>query len=106
VHPDWLGSPQHLIGAIVLTAAIVLLAPRAGITSPWLAGALGIGTTMSVEAVFEIVEYPLLYSGESNLSAYYDTVADIANSLAGAVLGAAIAVWIRLRRSGVGRSPG
>jgi hypothetical protein len=106
VHPDWLGSPQHLIGAIALTGAIVLFAPRAGVGNPWLAAALGVGATMTVEAVFEILEYPLLYSGDADPTAYYDTVADIANSLAGALLGAAIAVGIRLRGTRTGRSPG
>jgi len=35
------------------------------------------------EIVLELVEYPLLYAGKFHYSAYYDTLADMANSVVG-----------------------
>jgi uncharacterized membrane protein YjdF len=97
VHPDWLGSPQHVVGGLVLAAAIVVLARRTEIGSGWLAASLAIGITMAAESAIEIVEYPLLYSGHIHASAYYDTIADIASTLVGAAIGAVGALTLRRR---------
>jgi uncharacterized membrane protein YjdF len=99
VHPDWLGSPQHFIAGLALSVAIVWVVGRRG-WPWWVVAALGVGVTMTAEVVVEIIEYPLLYSGDPHLSAYYDTVADLADTLAGAVLGAlAGLVWMRIQQT-------
>jgi hypothetical protein len=61
---------------------------------------------MTAEAVVEIIEYPLLCSGEPHLSAYYDTVADLTDTLAGAVLGALVSLtWLWVREATLKPSP-
>jgi hypothetical protein len=97
MHPDWLGSPQHLVAGALLAAAVVVLAPRLTIQNPWVGAALAVGIVMLGEALVELAEYPLLYSDDPNLSAYFDTLADLASSLAGGVIGAGAALAYRLR---------
>ena len=87
MHPDWLGSPQHVLGGLALSAAVVLLARRRGIDSR-LTAILAIAVTMAVASVLEIGEYPVLYGASADATAYYDTIADVASTLVGAVVGA------------------
>jgi hypothetical protein len=97
MHPDWLGSPQHFVAGALLGAVIVMVAPRFSIRNAWLAAVLAVGLVMVGEALVELVEYPLMYSNDPNLTAYFDTLADIANSLVGGVAGAGGALAYRLR---------
>jgi len=97
--PDWLGSPQHFVGGFFLAVAVAWVARR-WIAEWWLLALLAVGVTATAELLIELVEYPLLYSGEPHVTAYYDTLADLAATLAGAVLGAAVGVASR-RRSAV-----
>jgi hypothetical protein len=97
MHPDWLGSPQHVVAGALLAAAIVVLAPRFSIQNGWIAAALAVGIVMVGEALVELVEYPLLYSDDPNLTAYFDTLADLASSLVGGVIGAGAALAYRRR---------
>lgn len=87
MHPDWLGSPQHFVAGAILAVAIVLACRRLAVGPTWVVAALAIGVTMAAESAVELVEYPLLYSDSFHKSAYYDTLADIAATLAGAVAG-------------------
>jgi hypothetical protein len=66
----------------------------------WLAVALAIGIVSTAEILIELFEYPLLYSDRFDASAYYDTLADMASTLVGAVLGIAVpaAHWWASRR--------
>ena len=57
-----------------------------------------IGITATAELLVELVEYAVLYADESPPGAYYDTVADMAATLVGAVAGAAIGL-VGLRRA-------
>jgi hypothetical protein len=93
--PDWLGSPQHVIGGVCLALALVLAARWLG-TGTWLAVALALGAVSMVELLIEIAEYPLLYSDKFHYSAYYDTVADLASTLVGGLIG--IPVGLALAR--------
>jgi hypothetical protein len=96
--PNWLGSPQHVVGGVALALAVVVTARRLGV-SVWLAVALGIGAASTAEILVELVEYPLLYSDKFHYSAYYDTLADMASTLVGAIVGAGIgALGIRRGR--------
>jgi cell shape-determining protein MreD len=90
VEPDWIGDPKHFVAGAILAAFVVLLSPRFSIQSAWIAAALAVGVTMTAEAIVELVEYPLMYRDDPNLTAYYDTLADLATTLAGAVVGATL----------------
>jgi hypothetical protein len=90
--PNWLGSPQHVIAGFALALAIVIAARLVGVSAP-LAVALAIGVTSTAELLVELVEYPLLYSDKFHYSAYYDTLADMASTLVGGVVGAAIGAY-------------
>jgi hypothetical protein len=56
-----------------------------------------VGVVSTGELVLELIEYPLLYSDKFHYSAYYDTLADMANSVVGALIGMTIAVPITRR---------
>jgi multisubunit Na+/H+ antiporter MnhE subunit len=101
MHPDWLGNPQHFVAGFVVAAALIWAAPRISITNAWLAAVFAVGIVMIAEALVEMVEYPLMYSDDPNLSAYLDTLSDLANSLAGAVVGVAVATAFTRHRSSV-----
>jgi energy-converting hydrogenase Eha subunit B len=100
IGPNWLGSPQHFFGGIAL-ALVIVIGARLLRLRPWVGFLLAVGITSAVEITVELVEYPLLYGDHLHATAYYDTLADMGNSLVGAVLGAAVgvsAVWLRGRR--------
>jgi hypothetical protein len=96
--PNWLGSPQHVVGGAGFALAVVVVARLLRVRAS-VAIAFAIGATSTAEIIVELVEYPLLYSDRFHYSAYYDTLADMASTLFGAVAGAAIAAYaIRLLR--------
>jgi hypothetical protein len=97
MHPDWLGSPQHVVAGALLAAAVMTLAPRFSIQNAWVAAALAVGLVMVGEALVELAEYPLRYSDDPNLTAYFDTLADLASSLVGGVIGVGVSSAYRLR---------
>jgi hypothetical protein len=90
--PNWLGSPQHVVGGVALALALVVAARLRGV-SVWLAVALAIGATSTAEILIELGEYPLLYSDKFHYSAYYDTLSDMASTLVGGIVGAAIGAY-------------
>jgi hypothetical protein len=94
MHPDWLGSPQHFVVALVLAAAVAFAASRRFGVSWWIAGGLGLGAAATAEIAYELVEYPLRYADEVNLTAYHDTLADLASSLAGGLVGGVAGAWL------------
>jgi hypothetical protein len=51
----------------------------------------------TAELLVELIEYPLLYADHFHYGAYYDTLADMANSIVGAIVGAAVAIPLRRR---------
>jgi len=97
MHPDWLGSPQHVVGgiAVAFVAAHLL---RRWIEPRWLIFFCAVSITALAEIAVELVEYPLLYSGEPHITAYYDTLADMAATIAGGLIGAALGL---IRRRGM-----
>jgi hypothetical protein len=91
--PNWLGSPQHFVVGL-FAAVVVYFAARSrwvGVAE-WVAFVLAASLVSTAELVLELIEYPLLYASHFHHSAYYDTPADMANSVIGALLGAAAAV--------------
>jgi hypothetical protein len=94
VHPDWLGNPHHFVVGAALALVVAYVAPRIGVRQWWITVALAVGVTMAAEAVVELLEYPLKYSGDPNVTAYLDTVSDLASSLLGAMVGAAAGVLL------------
>lgn len=102
MHPDWLGNPQHFFAGFLLAAALIWVSPRIAIANAWVAAAFAVGVVMIGEALVELVEYRLKYSGDPHLTAYFDTIADLANSSAGALVGAAVGTLLVRRRSSRG----
>ena len=99
MHPDWTGSPQHFVaGLLVAVALMATFERRQPRMSPLLRAATALLVTMGAEALVELVEYPILYSDRFHSTAYYDTVADIADTVVGAVAGVAIALVVSTRR--------
>ena len=102
--PHWLGSPQHFVVGVIGAVAVYAAGRSRWFRLPeWLAFVLAISLVSTAELVLELIEYPLLYADHFHYSAYYDTLADMANSLVGAVLGAALAVPL-IRRVARGHS--
>ncbi|HEY1538402.1 MAG TPA: hypothetical protein VGF63_03310 [Solirubrobacteraceae bacterium] len=97
--PDWLGSPQHLAAGVALSLAGGIVARRRlGWSRLW-SFAAAVTVTMAAEALLELLEYPLEHAGHVHRTAYYDTVADIGLTLAGALIGGLVAiVVVRFRR--------
>jgi hypothetical protein len=60
--PNWLGSPQHLVGGVGLALVVVVVARLRG--------------------------FELRSRDKFHYSAYYDTLADMGSTLAGAIPGA------------------
>ena len=96
--PDWLGSPQHLVAGAVLSLTVCVIFRRRVARMWWVAAGAAIVVTMAAEALVELLEYPLLYGDGASETAYYDTIADIGATLAGAIVGAAVAVVATRRR--------
>jgi hypothetical protein len=91
--PNWLGSPQHfVVGAITAVAVYAAARSRRIRLSEWVAFVVAVSLVSTAELVLELIEYPLLYANHFHHSAYYDTLADMANSLVGAIVGAVAAV--------------
>jgi len=98
VGPNWLGSPQHVIvGAIAALVVFFVARSRWLVVPEWLAVVLAVSLVCTAELVLELLEYPLLYADHFHHSAYYDTLADMANSIVGAVVGAVVAIPLRRR---------
>lgn len=90
MHPDWLGSPQHVAGGAFAAAIAIIVAARLGVRGRLLLAVLGVGVAMTAETVVELAEYAFRVA---HATAYYDTIADLAATLAGAVLGAGVAAF-------------
>jgi hypothetical protein len=99
VHPDWLGSPQHFAAAAALAVVVAELGRRSVALAAWKVAAVAVVVTMGAEALVEVVEYPLMYADRFHSTAYYDTIADIAASLAGSLVGAGAWLGSRARPS-------
>ncbi len=96
--PNWLGSPQHfVVGAIAAVVAYFVARSRWVSVPEWIAFVLAVSLVCTAELVLELVEYPWLYADHFHYGAYYDTLADMANSIVGAVFGAALAIPLHRR---------
>jgi hypothetical protein len=95
--PDWLGSPQHLVAGALLGAVAALFAQRR-MRPAWLAFAFALGVVALAELLVELAEYPLLYGADAHARAYYDTIADLAATLAGGIIGAGASLALVVRR--------
>jgi hypothetical protein len=97
--PNWLGSPQHLVVGAIFAAAVYWLARRFELPE-WGAFVAAVGVVCTAEIVVELLEYPLLYGSNGSASAYYDTLSDMASSVVGALVGAALAIPLSRRLAG------
>jgi len=90
--------------AIVAGVAGALFATRTD--DPWLAALAGTGTAVSGETIWEIGEYVAMRAGATGMGlTYQDTIADLANSTLGAIVGG-IVTWLRMPRDKAERSRG
>ena len=90
--PNWLGSPQHfVVGALAAMSAFAAARSKWIRLPEWVAFILAVSLVSTAELVLELIEYPLLYADHFPHSAYYDTLADMANSVVGAIAGATAA---------------
>jgi hypothetical protein len=96
--PDWLGNPQHVIAGAVL-AFVVAQMTRPWVRPWWARAAVAIGAAATAEMAVELVEYALLYRDDATVREYYDTLADLASSLFGAVVGSALGLVLAPSRS-------
>ncbi len=90
VGPNWLGSPQHVAAGLIVAFALTLLAVRRH--APWLAAVIAVGATSAAEIGLKFVEYLFLVKSAVDSGAYYDSLVDNTSTLAGALVGAGIAV--------------
>lgn len=90
--------------AIVAGVAGALYATRTD--DPWLAALAGTGTAISGETMWEIAEYVAMKSGAEGMGlTYRDTIADLADSTLGAIVGGVV-TWLRMPREKELRSRG
>ena len=98
--PDWTGNPQHVIAGVVLALATYAVARRRSRAHPVALAVFAVIVTMAAEAMVELLEYPLVFGDAATAKSYYDTIADIGATFAGAVVAAAAAMtWSLLSRS-------
>ena len=95
----------HFINAaIVAGVAGALFATRTD--DPWQAAVAGTGTAIAGESVWEIAEFVAMKAGAEGMGlTYEDTIADIADSTLGAIVGG-IVTWLRMPRDKEARSRG
>ena len=95
----------HLLNAgIVSGVAGALFATQTD--EPWQAALAGTGTAIAAETAWEIAEYVAMRAGADGMDLTYDdTMADLAESAAGAVLGGLI-TWLRMPREPAERKRG
>ena len=90
--------------AIVAGVAGALFATRTD--DPWVAALAGTGTAISGETIWEIAEYVAMRAGANGMGlTYQDTIADLADSTLGAIVGG-IVTWLRMPREKAERSRG
>jgi hypothetical protein len=94
--PNWFGSPQHVVGGAALAFVFVFGAKRLGVPV-WLALTLAIALTSTAELLLERAEY--VAARPRFVTAYYDTLADMASSFVGAALGGVVGASISRARS-------
>lgn len=87
-----------MVGGFGLAAIAGLIALRLGVRGFLLVATVAIGVAMVGEAVIEIAEYALLYTSPPS-TAYFDTIADLASTLVGAVVGGVAVAAFGWRRA-------
>jgi hypothetical protein len=87
----------HFLNAAIFSAvAGALFAGQ--VERPWHAAIAGTGAAIAGETAWEIAEYVAMKAGADNMDlGYDDTMADLADSAAGAIVGGVI-TWLRMPR--------
>ena len=95
----------HFLNAAIASGVVgALFATRTD--DPWQAAIAGTTTAIAAEAVWEIAEYVAMRAGAEGMGlTYQDTIADIADSTVGAIVGG-IVTWLRMPREKEARSRG
>jgi hypothetical protein len=95
----------HFINAAIVSGvAGALFATRTD--EPWQAAMAGTGTAIAGETFWEIAEFVAMKAGADGMDlTYEDTMADLAESVAGAIVGG-LATWLRMPRERADRRRG
>jgi hypothetical protein len=95
---------HFLNAAIVAGVAGALFATRTD--DPWQAAVAGTGAAIAGETFWEIGEYVAMKAGATGMGlTYQDTIADMADSALGAIVGGVV-TWLRMPRDKAARSRG
>jgi len=95
--PNWLSDPKHVVAGAVLGFALVAVGWNR-VRPVSLLALLSISLVALAELMVELLEYPLVYAGEFYPSAYYDTIADLADTMVGGLVGVVGALIVKRRR--------
>ena len=100
-HITWWDDAMHVVTWVPLVAAIGLLVRPLVDDDPRAVGLAAVGAGATASVLWEIAEYLAFVADHpvESLSAYRDTVGDMAGSLTGSVLGAALAVGLTRREA-------
>jgi hypothetical protein len=100
-----LDDAVHFINAAIVSGvAGALFATRTD--EPWQAAMAGTGTAIAGETFWEIAEFVAMKAGADGMDlTYEDTMADLAESFAGAIVGG-VATWLRMPRDRADRRRG
>lgn len=96
--PDWLGNPQHFVAGLLLVVVVCVYTGSRVDAPPLVVAAISMLITMGAEGLVELAEYFLILADAVTAHAYADTVADLAATLAGAILGATGWLVVQARR--------
>lgn len=95
----------HFLNAAIISGVSGALYAEAS-DVPWQAAVAGAGTAIAGETLWEIAEWTAMKAGADGMNLTYDdTIADLAESAAGAILGG-IVIWLRMPRDKAERRGG
>jgi hypothetical protein len=94
---SWWDDVNHLVNWAILTGAFAIVVRRARL-SPWTVFGLSVGFGATTAIVWELLEYvTFIRDSPERLTAYHDTLGDLALGLSGSIVAASVAARSRRR---------